>query len=215
MILSDRDLIREIHNAHIAITPLRPSAIQPSSVDLLLSPFFRVFNNAKYTHIDPSNPPDDLTILVEKSENDPFILHPGEFVLGSTVERVGLGSSYAARLEGKSSVGRCGLQVHSTAGVIDPGFNGEITLELSNIANFPLLLRPFTNVAQLTVFMMLNPASKPYGHPDLGSRYQGQAGPTAPRRAQIPLGDQCVSIGPWKAAGCRLMACRQCIGDSL
>lgn len=182
MILSDGDLTRCLHSGHIAITPCRKEAIQPSSIDLRLSYQFRVFNHSKYTHIDPSNLPEDLTILVEKTEENPFILHPGEFILGSTIEHVTLSSSYAARLEGKSSIGRIGLQVHSTAGVIDPGFSGQITLELTNVANLPILLCPGLDVAQLTVFTMRNPARRPYGSVGLGSRYQGQQGPVAARR---------------------------------
>lgn len=181
MILSDGDILRHIHSGRLEVTPLEGSAIQPSSIDLRLSNRFLVFDSSRHTHINVSRPPKDLMTLVIKDEGEPFILHPGEFVLGSTLEWVTLGPELAARIEGKSSVGRLGLQVHSTAGVIDPGFMGNITLELSNIAKIPLELDPGIFISQLTVFTMSSPAVRPYGSTGLNSRYQGQSGPTAAR----------------------------------
>jgi dCTP deaminase len=181
VIYSDADLLALISSGELGVDP-HPiiNAIQPSSIDLRLSQYFRVFNSSKYTHIDPRELPDDLTELVDVGAR-PFILHPGEFVLGSTVEKVTIGSTIAARIEGKSSNGRIGIQVHSTAGVIDPGFCGNITLELSNVASLPIELWPDMWIGQLTVFMMTSLARRPYGSPELGSKYQHQAGPTAPR----------------------------------
>src|ERR1044072_2093702 len=160
--------------------------VQPSSIDVRLDRFFRVFNNTKYTHIDPSLQQDDLTSLVEADEDGPFVLHPGEFVLGSTFEAVSLPDDLAGRLEGKSSLGRLGLLTHSTAGFIDPGFTGHITLELSNVANLPITLWPGMKIGQLCLFRLSTPAERPYGSRGVGSRYQGQRGPT-PSRAHLNL----------------------------
>ncbi|GAB1512148.1 dCTP deaminase [Actinophytocola sp. KF-1] len=158
--------------------------IQPSSIDVRLDRFFRVFNNTKYTHIDPRQQQDDLTALVETVDDEPFVLHPGEFVLGSTFESVNLPDDLAGRLEGKSSLGRLGLLTHSTAGFIDPGFTGHITLELSNVANLPITLWPGMKIGQLCLFRLTSPAENPYGSTIAGSRYQGQRGPT-PSRAYL------------------------------
>src|SRR5262245_33171272 len=158
--------------------------LQPSSIDVRLDRFFRVFNNTKYTHIDPSMQQDELTSLVEADGAGPFVLHPGEFVLGSTFEAVRLPDDLAGRLEGKSSLGRLGLLTHSTAGFIDPGFEGHITLELSNVANLPITLWPGMKIGQLCLFRLSSAAENPYGSTAAGSRYQGQRGPT-PSRAYL------------------------------
>lgn len=181
MLLSDRDLRASIDAGRLALDPYDPSLIQPSSIDVRLDRWFRVFNNAKYTHIDPATQQDDLTTLVETAGDDPFVLHPGEFVLGSTFEAVTLPDDLAGRLEGKSSLGRLGLLTHSTAGFIDPGFSGHITLELSNVANLPITLWPGMKIGQLCLFRLSSPAEHPYGSPIYGSRYQDQRGPTPSR----------------------------------
>jgi dCTP deaminase len=153
--------------------------VQPSSIDVRLDKFFRTFENHKYAHIDPAEDQPELTRLVETPANEPFILHPGEFVLGSTYEVVSLPDDLAGRLEGKSSLGRLGLLTHSTAGFIDPGFSGHITLELSNVANLPIKLWPGMKIGQLCIFQLSSPAEHPYGSAVYGSKYQGQRGPTA------------------------------------
>jgi dCTP deaminase len=158
--------------------------LQPSSIDVRLDRFFRVFVNTKYTHIDPSLQQDELTSLVEPEGDEPFVLHPGEFVLGSTFEQITLPDDLAGRLEGKSSLGRLGLLTHSTAGFIDPGFSGHITLELSNVANLPIILWPGMKIGQLCLFRLSSPAEHPYGSAGVGSRYQGQRGPT-PSKAYL------------------------------
>lgn len=182
MLLSDRDLRQEIANGQILLDPFDAGLVQPSSVDVRLDRWFRVFNNHRFTHIDPRTRQDDLTTMVEVRDGDPFVLHPGEFVLASTLEVVELGVQFAGRLEGKSSLGRLGLLVHSTAGFVDPGFHGQVTLELSNVANLPIMLWPGMRIGQLCVFELRSPADVPYGSNSLlGSRYQGQRGPTASR----------------------------------
>jgi len=184
MLLSDHDLIAEIKAGRLAVEPFEPTLVQPSSIDVRLDRWFRVFNNTKYTHIDPSQQQDDLTSLVEAQDGEPFVLHPGEFVLGSTLEVVSLPDDLAGRLEGKSSLGRLGLLTHSTAGFIDPGFSGHVTLELSNVANLPITLWPGMKIGQLCLFRLSSPASHPYGSSVYGSRYQGQRGPTPSRSWQ-------------------------------
>ena len=184
MLLSDRDLTAAIDSGDLGIEPYDASMIQPSSIDVRLDGLFRVFNNSKYTHIDPKLPQEELTTLVEVPEDEAFILHPGEFVLGATLERFTIPADLAGRLEGKSSLGRLGLLTHSTAGFIDPGFNGHITLELSNTANLPIALYPGMKVGQLALFKMSSPAQNPYGSGALGSKYQGQRGPT-PSKAYL------------------------------
>ena len=183
MLLSDRDLRKELDAGRLSIDPYDPTMLQPSSIDVRLDRFFRVFDNTKYTHIDPSLRQDELTSLVEVDE-EPFVLHPGEFVLGSTYEIVTLPDDLAGRLEGKSSLGRLGLLTHSTAGFIDPGFSGHITLELSNVANLPITLWPGMKIGQLCLFQLTSAAEHPYGSSRAGSRYQGQRGPT-PSRAYL------------------------------
>ncbi|GGO68391.1 dCTP deaminase [Nonomuraea cavernae] len=181
MLLSDRDILAEIDAGRLALDPFDQEMIQPSSIDVRLDRFFRVFENHKYPHIDPSVEQPDLTRLVEPDGDEPFILHPGEFVLASTYEVVTLPSDLASRLEGKSSLGRLGLLTHSTAGFIDPGFSGHVTLELSNVATLPIKLWPGMKIGQLCVFRLSSPAVHPYGSAKYGSRYQGQRGPTPSR----------------------------------
>ena len=181
MLLSDRHILEEINAGNIVLEPYDQSMIQPASVDVRIDRFFRLFDNHKYPHIDPSQPQEDLTRLVEVAPNEPFILHPGEFVLGATYEKVTLPNNIAARLEGKSSLGRLGLLTHSTAGFIDPGFSGHVTLELSNMATLPIMLWPGSKVGQLCFFQLSSDAENPYGSGAYGNRYQGQRGPTASR----------------------------------
>ena len=178
MLLSDRDIVDAVKNGRLGLEPYEPDLVQPSSVDVRLDRRFRVFNNQKYTHIDPSKRQDDLTAPVDVADDEPFVLHPGEFVLASTLEVVTLPNDLAARLEGKSSLGRLGLLTHSTAGFIDPGFSGHVTLELSNVANLPITLWPGMKIGQLCVFKLSSPAEHPYGSSGIGSRYQDQRGPT-------------------------------------
>ena len=184
MLLSDRDLRKELDDGRLELDPFDAAMIQPSSIDVRLDRYFRVFDNTKYTHIDPSLQQDELTSLREVPGDEPFVLHPGEFVLGSTFELVSLPDDLAGRLEGKSSLGRLGLLTHSTAGFIDPGFTGHITLELSNVANLPITLWPGMKIGQLCLFRLSSPADHPYGSQRAGSRYQGQRGPT-PSRAYL------------------------------
>ncbi|WBB96939.1 MULTISPECIES: dCTP deaminase [unclassified Solwaraspora] len=184
MLLSDRDIVAETKSGGLSLEPFESSLIQPSSIDVRLDRYFRVFNNHLYTHIDPATRQDDLTSQVEVPSGDPFVLHPGEFVLASTLEVVSLGDGLAARLEGKSSLGRLGLLTHSTAGFIDPGFSGHVTLELSNVANLPIKLWPGMRIGQLCIFRLSSPSEHPYGSAVYGSRYQGQRGPTPSRSWQ-------------------------------
>lgn len=178
MLLSDRDIRAELEAGRVALEPYDEAMLQPSSVDVRLDKLFRVFENHRYPHIDPREHQPDLTRLVEPEHDEPFVLHPGEFVLGSTYEVVTLPDDIAGRLEGKSSLGRLGLLTHSTAGFIDPGFSGHVTLELSNVANLPILLYPGMKIGQLCLFRLSSPAEHPYGSDRYGSRYQGQRGPT-------------------------------------
>ncbi|MFI6320994.1 dCTP deaminase [Nonomuraea sp. NPDC050556] len=181
MLLSDRDILAEIELGRLMLDPFDKDMIQPSSIDVRLDRFFRVFENHKYPHIDPAIEQPDLTREVEPEGDDPFILHPGEFVLASTYEVITLPEDLASRLEGKSSLGRLGLLTHSTAGFIDPGFSGHVTLELSNVATLPIKLWPGMKIGQLCVFRLSSPAEHPYGSEKYGSRYQGQRGPTPSR----------------------------------
>jgi len=184
VLLSDRDIRAELDSERVRLDPYDPAMIQPSSIDVRLDRFFRLFDNHKYPVIDPSIDQPDLTHLVDVANGDPFVLHPGEFVLGSTYECVTLPDDIAARLEGKSSLGRLGLMTHSTAGFIDPGFSGHVTLELSNVATLPILLWPGMKIGQLCFFRLSSAAEFPYGSDRYGSRYQGQRGPTASRSWQ-------------------------------
>lgn len=181
MLLSDRDLKAALASGRLGLAPYDEAMVQPSSIDVRLDRYFRVFANHRYTHIDPAVAQDDLTELLEADGDEPFILHPGEFVLGSTYEAVTLPDDVAARLEGKSSLGRLGLLTHSTAGFVDPGFSGHVTLELSNVATLPIKLWPGMKIGQLCFFQLSSPAEKPYGSAEYKSRYQGQRGPTASR----------------------------------
>jgi dCTP deaminase len=179
--MSDRDIRASIEAGLIGLDPLEMDLLQPSSIDVRLDRFFRLFDNHKYAFIDPSEQQDELTRLIEVDPTEPFILHPGEFVLGSTYEFVTLPDDVAARLEGKSSLGRLGLLTHSTAGFVDPGFKGHVTLELSNVATLPIKLWPGMKIGQLCFFKLTSPSEHPYGSEKYSSRYQGQRGPTASR----------------------------------
>jgi dCTP deaminase len=184
MLLSDRDIKSEIDKGRVVLEPYDLNMIQPSSVDVRLDRLFRTFENHKYAHIDPAENQPELTREVAVEGQDPFILHPGEFVLGSTYEVISLPDDIAGRLEGKSSLGRLGLLTHSTAGFIDPGFSGHVTLELSNVATLPIKLWPGMKIGQLCLFRLESPAEHPYGSAVYGSRYQGQRGPT-PSKAYL------------------------------
>jgi len=181
VIFSDRTIKEAIAAGRVLIEPYDEAMVQPSSVDLRCDRFFRVFENHRYPLIDPKAPQEDLTKLVEAVEEEPFILHPGEFVLGATLEAIGLADDIVARLEGKSSLGRLGLLIHSTAGFIDPGFKGQVTLELSNVANLPIAIYPGMKIGQISFYELSTPAENPYGSSGAGSKYQGQQGPTASR----------------------------------
>ena len=184
MLLSDRDIRAEIETRRVGLEPWDPDMVQPSSVDVRLDRYFRLFDNHKYAVIDPAEEQPELTRLIEVDPDEGFILHPGEFVLGSTYEQVTLPDDIAARLEGKSSLGRLGLLTHSTAGFIDPGFSGHVTLELSNVATLPIRLWPGMKIGQLCFFRLSSPAERPYGAGATYSRYLGQRGPTASRSFQ-------------------------------
>jgi dCTP deaminase len=179
VVLSDRDIRAEITAGRIVIDPFIPEAVQPSSVDLHLDRRFRVFRNSRYPFIDVRADQPELTELVEIGGDDPFILHPGEFVLGSTYERVALPNDLVARLEGKSSLGRLGLLIHSTAGYVDPGWEGNLTLELSNVANLPITLYDGMKIGQISFQRLSSPAEVSYGEASIGSKYRGQRDPTA------------------------------------
>lgn len=184
MLLSDRDIRDQIDGERIVLEPWDAEMLQPSSVDVRLDRFFRLFDNHKYPSIDPAIDQPELTRLVEVGSDEAFVLHPGEFVLASTYEVITLPDDIAARLEGKSSLGRLGLVTHSTAGFIDPGFSGHVTLELSNLATLPIKLWPGMKVGQFCFFKLSSPAEHPYGSGAYGNRYQGQRGPTASRSFQ-------------------------------
>jgi dCTP deaminase len=181
VVLSDRTIRQEIESGRIVIDPFEASNVQPSSVDVRVDRQFRVFHNARYPFIDVRQPMDGLTELVEISDDEPFILHPGEFVLGQTLERVTLPDDLVARLEGKSSLGRLGLLIHSTAGFVDSGFSGNLTLELSNVANLPITIYHGMPIGQISFMRMDGPVERPYGSGEAGSKYQGQAEPTPSR----------------------------------
>ena len=178
MVLSDATIARLLAEGRIEIDPYDATLLQPSSVDVRVDRFFRVFHNNRYPYIDVREEQEDLTELVEASDREPLILHPGEFILGSTLERVTLPDDVVARVEGKSSLGRLGLLIHSTAGFVDAGWDGHLTLELSNVANLPITIYPDMKIGQLCLFRMTSPAERPYGSKGLGSKYQGQRGPT-------------------------------------
>jgi dCTP deaminase len=181
VVLSDKTIRAEIEAERIVIDPFDASLVQPSSVDVRVDNRFRVFQNSRYPYIDVRQPMEDLTELVEVEGDEPFILHPGEFVLGQTLERVTLPNDLVARLEGKSSLGRLGLLIHSTAGFVDSGFSGNLTLELSNVANLPITIYHGMPIGQLSFMRMDAPVERPYGSAETGSKYQGQTEPTASR----------------------------------
>ena len=181
MVLSDATIARCLAEGRIEIEPYEPSLLQPSSVDVRVDRLFRVFHNNRYPYIDVKVEQAELTELVEADDDHPFVLHPGEFVLGSTLERIRLPDDLVARLEGKSSLGRLGLLIHSTAGFIDPGWDGHVTLELSNVANLPITIYVGMKIGQLSFMELTEPSERPYGSDALGSKYQGQKGPTASR----------------------------------
>ena len=181
MVLSDRTIRRLLDEGRIGIDPYAEELLQPSSVDVRVDKLFRVFRNSRYPFIDVKQEMEELTELVEIDPEEAFILHPGEFVLGSTLERITLPDDLVARLEGKSSLGRLGLLIHSTAGFIDPGWDGHVTLELSNVANLPITIYYGMKIGQLSFVQLTEPAEHPYGTGSLGSKYQGQAGPTPSR----------------------------------
>lgn len=181
MLLSDHDIHAAIDAGQIALDPYTAEMVQPASIDVRLDRRFRIFENHRYPNIDPAEDQPELTRQVEPTGSDPFILHPGEFVLAATYEQITLGEGFAARLEGKSSLGRLGLLTHSTAGFVDPGFSGHVTLELSNVATLPIKLWPGMKIGQFCFFRLSSPADHPYGSGAVGSRYQGQRGPTPSR----------------------------------
>ena len=181
MVLSDRSIRAELEAGRIAIDPLDLDLVQPSSVDVRVDRRFRVFHNARHPYIDVRKPMEDLTELVEMDGDEPFILHPGQFVLGQTLEQVTLPEDLVARLEGKSSLGRLGLLIHSTAGFVDSGFSGNLTLELSNVANLPITIYHRMPIGQISFMRMDSPVERPYGSGATGSKYQGQTEPTASR----------------------------------
>ena len=191
MLLSDVDILKLVGSGRVGVSPWDPSMVQPSSVDIRLDKYFRVFENHRYPVIDPAEDQSELTREVTAAGDGAFVLHPGEFVLGSTYEYVTLPDDVAARLEGKSSLGRLGLLTHSTAGFIDPGFQGHVTLELSNMATLPIKLWPGMKIGQLCFFQLSSPAAHPYGSAAAGSHYQGQRGPTPSRShenfSRLPL----------------------------
>ncbi|HVM15884.1 MAG TPA: dCTP deaminase [Egibacteraceae bacterium] len=179
MILSDRSIREALAAGRIVVEPLGDNAVQPSSVDVRLDDRFRVFHNHRHPYIDVRQPMPDLTEEVKASEDAPFVLHPGEFVLAATFERIALADDLVARIEGKSSLGRLGLLTHATAGFVDAGWDGWLTLELSNVSTLPIALYPGMKIGQVAFFELSTPAERPYGSGELGSKYQGQRGPTA------------------------------------
>jgi dCTP deaminase len=187
VVLSDRTIRAEIEAGRVVIEPFDRDLIQPSSIDVRVDRRFRVFHNARYPYIDVRKPNEDLTELVEVGDGEPFILHPGEFVLGQTFERVTLPDDLVARLEGKSSLGRLGLLIHSTAGFVDSGFSGNLTLELSNVANLPITIYYGMPIGQISFMRMDGPVENPYGSGRADSKYQGQAEPT-PSRFHLNFG---------------------------
>ncbi|MCW3001265.1 MAG: dCTP deaminase [Conexibacter sp.] len=187
-VLSDRTIRRFVDEGHIVITPWDPLMVQPASVDLKLGTSFRVFHNHRIQVIDLADPPQGLTEPVEVDENEPFVIHPNEFVLGRTEEHVEMPADVVARIEGKSSLGRLGLIVHATAGFVDPGFKGTLTLEITNFNSVPIVLRPGLPIAQLSFMTLDQAAERPYGHPDLGSHYHGQVDATESRYRSPPPG---------------------------
>ena len=169
-VLSDRDIAAALAAARVRVDPYDEADLQPSSIDLHLDRSFRVFRNNRYPYIDVRSPQPDLTELLTVADDEAFVLHPGEFVLGQTVEWVELPDDLVARLEGKSSLGRLGLLIHSTAGYVDPGWKGKLTLELSNVAKLPIALYFGMKIGQISFFEMSSPVDRPYGSAGLGSK---------------------------------------------
>jgi dCTP deaminase len=184
MVLSDRSIKEAIAQGRIIIDPLGDDCVQPSSVDLHIDQYFRVFRNHTQRVIDVKEAQEDLTELIDIGPELPMILHPGEFMLGSTTERIGIPDDIVGRLDGKSSLGRLGLVIHSTAGFVDAGWDGHITLELSNVANLPITLYAGMKIGQISFFQMTTSADRPYGSAGLGSKYSGQRGPTPSRYSE-------------------------------
>jgi len=182
-VLSDATIIQELTAGRLGIDPLDEQAIQPASVDLRLDRAFRTFRVTSRAYVDVRQPADDLTELVTVQDDEPFVLQPHTFCLGSTLETVTLPDDIVARVDGKSSLGRLGLLVHATAGYVDPGWTGRLTLELSNQSQMPIALYYGMRIAQISFFRLTTPALRPYGSPGLGSKYQGQTGPTPSRIA--------------------------------
>ncbi|EPD78293.1 dCTP deaminase [Atopobium sp. oral taxon 199] len=178
MVLSDYDIKSELSAGRIIIEPLLEQNIQPASVDVRLGSNFRIFRNSTHAFIDPLTSQEGLTESIDVPEGDVFVLHPGQFALGTTLERIAIPDDILGKLEGKSTLGRLGLMIHSTAGYVDPGWDGELTLELSNVANLPIILHPGMRVGQLSFERMSSPVERPYGSKNLGSHYQGQRGAT-------------------------------------
>ncbi|WP_270849439.1 dCTP deaminase [Candidatus Collinsella stercoripullorum] len=186
MVLSDHDIKIELASGRIMLEPFDEHLIQPASIDVRLGRDFRVFRNSSHVFIDPQTHQPDLTEQIVVGADDAFVLHPGQFALGTTLERIAVPDDVLGKLEGKSSLGRLGLMIHSTAGYIDPGWDGQITLELSNVASLPILLRPGMRIGQISFERMSSPVDLPYGSPELGSHYQGQTGATAGRPLEAP-----------------------------
>jgi dCTP deaminase len=201
-VLADRDIRRALQEGRVRIDPYDPACLQPSSVDLHLDRDFRVFHNTRYPFIDPRQEQPGLTEVVTVADDEPFVLHPGEFVLGQTLEWVELPDDLVARLEGKSSLGRLGLLIHSTAGYVDPGWKGNLTLELSNVARLPIALSFGMRIGQISFFTMSNPVERPYGSKGLGSKYQGQSTPTASESFRdFDAGRRSAKGGPRRTSG--------------
>jgi dCTP deaminase len=181
VVLSDKSIREELATGRLSIEPLDPHALQPASVDLRLDRVFRVFRQTDRPHIDVREPCDDLTEAVEIADDQPFLIRPGEFVLAGTLESITLPDDLVARLDGRSSLGRLGLLVHATAGYVDPGWSGRLTLELSNATRLPIAVYHGMKICQVSFLRLSTAAERPYGSPELGSKYQGQQGPTPSR----------------------------------
>jgi dCTP deaminase len=194
-VLSDGTILRQVQEGRIKIDPWDPQMVQPASVDLRLGDSFRVFHNHRATAIDLRDPPSNLTEEVVMPDGEAFVIHPGEFCLGRTLEWVQIPDDIVARIEGKSSLGRLGLIVHATAGFCDPGFEGTLTLELNNLTRVPIRLYPGLPIAQLSFMALDRPAQRPYGTPGLGSHYQGQRAATESRYEGGPADGEATDHG--------------------
>ena len=178
MVLSDKSIRELIGSGRLVIKPFEESLIQPSSYNIRLANSFRFFRNIKQAYLDVRQPVGDFMETVKMADDEPIIIHPREFILGETLEYFEIPRDLVGRLEGKSSLGRIGIIIHSTAGYVDPGFKGTLTLEISNLANIPIALYPKMKIAQMSFHFLSTPAENPYGSAKLGSKYQGQRGPT-------------------------------------